>query len=249
MGKVAALSLPLLLLDRNLVYSQSLRPKTDMLMFRQPNSRTISRSEIVSFSDNRTQQTNNPLCSIVSGQILIDGEKWNVVPVTRYGLGMSCGLYHGGDRPADAIGTFYYLEPESTTYLAYKTELRAFNKTEACLSLGVPNREQYNITETLKHSRGIYPRDLMMTPLEVTRARRISRPSQDVDPQPRYAGVYLGLYGNEDVFDQDLAKTASATGYDIVVLESMVGRYQVVTEILDTRPREESFSRLLYIED
>ena len=37
-------------------------------------------------------------------------------------------------------------------------------------------------------------------------------------------------------------------GLDVIVLTHMVGMYQVVTEILDTRSRAESFNSLLYLE-
>ena len=76
-----------------------------MSLFRSPISRTISRAELV------------------GNKVTIDGEVWSVIPVTRYAAGMSKGLYWD-ERPQDICGTFYYHEPESTTYLAYKTEMR-----------------------------------------------------------------------------------------------------------------------------
>ena len=71
--------------------------------------------------------------------------------------------------------------------------------------------------------------------------------SELANEQPKC--MYFDLYGLEDVWDQPLCVGASKAGYDIVVLENMVGKYQVVTEVLDTRSREDSFSSLLYVID
>ena len=98
----SATSLALLLYAPEMVYKLSKRPKTDMSLFRMPQSRTISRDEIRNM------------------KVKIGTEVWKVLPVTRYASGMSRGLYYD-ERPKDTCGTFYYYEPESTTYLAYKT--------------------------------------------------------------------------------------------------------------------------------
>lgn len=227
----SASSLPLLLYARELLYQGSKRPKTEMSLFRSPLSRTIRRADVR------------------DGRVVLDGEEWRVVPVTRYAAGMSKGLYFGEDRPLDSCGTFFYLEPESTTYLAFKTSFRAFNKTEAALALGIATEEDEGVQTMLKHSRGAYPRNLMMTPEEAYSALHpgVLLPAGDVSDEPRYAGVYLDLYAEEDIWDQPLCNTAAEEGYDVVILESMVGKYQVVTEVLDTRSREESFSSLLYV--
>lgn len=69
-----------------------------------------------------------------------------------------------------------------------------------------------------------------MTPEEAYRSLQRGSSHVGVNPRPRYAGVYLGLYGEEDVWDQALCVGAHDAGYDIVVLESMVGRHHVVSE-------------------
>ena len=243
----SAISLPLLLYAPELVYTGSRRPKTDMSLFRSPLSRTIRRSDIR------------------NDQVTIDADVWNVIPVARYASGMSRGLFYK-DQPRDTCGTFYYLEPESTTYLAYRTELRAFNKTEAAIALDIFDEDASDIEDIiLKHSRGTYPRDLILTPeqayaifpyepipdqaseqLRYPRTKLQSR-YVGVGSRPHYSGVYLELYAEEDVWDQPLCIGARDAGYDIVVLESMIGRYQVVSEVLDTRSREDSFASLLYV--
>lgn len=226
----SAVSLPLLLYAPELVYRGSKRPKTDMSLFRSPLSRMIRRD------------------SIRNGRIMLDGEVWSVVPVTRYAAGMSKGLYYK-DRPADSCGTFYYLEEESSTYLAYKTEIRAFNKTEAAIALDVHDVDAMDVeARMLKHSRGPLPRDLIMTVRDAYRIFPYLSLPEGIDLDERhYAGLYLELYAEEDVWDQPLCNEARLAGYDIVVLENMVGKYQVVTEVLDTRSREDSFGSLLYV--
>jgi hypothetical protein len=62
-----------------------------------------------------------------------------------------------------------------------------------------------------------------------------------------YAGYYLNLYGAEDFLDQLLCIAANKQGYDVVILENMIGSHQVITEVLDTRERRESFKSLIYI--
>ena len=70
-------------------------------------------------------------------------------------------------------------------------------------------------------------------------------------PEPdlsQYAAHFWEIYGKEDVFDQSVAKMADYFGYDIVILENMVGSHQVVTEVLDCRSRVDSFASLIYEE-
>lgn len=59
----------------------------------------------------------------------------NFIAVTRYGEGMSRGLYYKTERPENICGFFYYAEPESSTYLRYNTSVTYFNKTDAALDL------------------------------------------------------------------------------------------------------------------
>ena len=234
----SALSIGLILYAPDMLYKVSRRPKTDMSIFRTPDSLLTSRK------------------FIVDGRLIIGGQEWNVIPVTRYAQGMSKGLYYEEERAPDICGTFYYYEPESTTYLAYKSELRAFNKTEACKLLGMLKEvsgriPHFNIVSVLRHSRGTLPSDLIMTPSEAVAARsRAEDPAMEgTSNDVHYAGGYLGLHALEDWLDQPLCNTASQSGYDVVVLENMVGGYQVVTEVLDTRCRENSFGSLVYVVD
>lgn len=99
----SASSLSLMLYAPELIYKGSLRPVTDMSLFRSTLSRTIRRDGVkVGIAGQRT--------------VNILGEDWKVVPVARYAAGMSRGLYWdapaGGsgsaeeDKPGGVCGTF-----------------------------------------------------------------------------------------------------------------------------------------------
>jgi hypothetical protein len=64
-----------------------------------------------------------------------------------------------------------------------------------------------------------------------------------------YAGKLLDLYAKEDAFDQPICREASKKGIDLVIFTHMAGSFQVVTEVLDTKPREDTFRSLVYIVD
>ena len=99
----------------------------------------------------------------------------------------------------------------------------------------------------------ILPDDLMMTPSEAFAAdggdnELWTYESVAALPQVKHiAGSYLGLYAFEDKLDQPLCIAAREQGLDVVILTHMVGRFQVVTEVLDTRSREKSFASLVYM--
>jgi hypothetical protein len=272
----------LLLYAPDLVYKGSSRPKTDMSLFRNPNSITVRRQDI---KDNTVN---------------INGELWNVVPVTRYATGMKRGLFHGEERPTTICGTFYYHEPESTTLLAYKTQHISFNKTTAYIELNVhesngsglyykdttkeeypptrpylksqrgpndtvqyaeyvgssvePGTEDYapfniyDVSLLLDHALGLLPSDLKMNLEDIRRLRRFPMKGGEQGIK-YYAGELLDLYAHEDAFDQPLCHHACKKGIDILIFTNMVGSFQVVSEVLDTRSREDSFKSLVYIVD
>lgn len=232
-------SFPILFFNLDLLYS-SMRPKNDMTMFQTCNSNYYDK-----------------LPSI------------NTIPVTRYAGGMSKGLFYG-ERPKDACGYFFYYEPESTAYLAYNRELRAFNKTDACRKLYYemedkdPDHEYtqilYDDVINMKdsdmliemHIEGDLPSDLMFTAQEFNdliqqedlEIEIVIRDNPITSSRKVYMGKTMGLYAGEDHLDHILCVSAGFLGYDIVILENMVGSHQVVTEVLDTR--EDSFSHLWF---
>jgi len=214
-----------------LLYNISKRPINNMLMYRSPDSHTLS--------------------TITS--------EWSLIPVTRYAAGMSKGLYY--ETTCDNFcGTFYYKEPESTTYLAYQKSFTAFNKTDAYLKLGGTEDiktffgTSFGHEVTMKmiryHIDGIIPADLMMTKGEIQSIiNDLAAGNGNTDDEPGTQKIYatdLQLYAEEDGLDQPLCILARDQGYDIVVLTNMVGSHQVVTEVLDTRSRVDSYRSLVY---
>lgn len=200
------------------------RPKTDMAIFRNTNSNRVPKSDIV------------------RRKVTIRGDDWSVIPVTRYAAGMHRTLYYG-EYDKSFCGTFYYYEPESSTFLAYKKAFRSFNKTTAVEALldvlpdtPVMNRSRNGIAyvqkmspELRRHINGELPRNLRYTTEDGVTYYNSSE-----------------LYAAEDPLDQVLCLLAQEAGYDIVVLENMVGSFQVVTEVLDVRSRYDSFLSLVY---
>ena len=248
-----AVSIPLIYLKPDLVYNVSRRPKTDMDIFRSPLSTVVSKDRIV------------------NGKIDIQGQIWNVIPVTRYGSGMKKGMYHlneesngngdsNGDIEKEYCGTFYYYEPESSTYLAYMTSRTYFNKTDALDKLGQEFDNEYIDTEYTNvdlrtHIDGTLPGNLMMTPKEyVNYCSNVLgylnndniMKANNVPQIPHYIATEFNLYAIEDEYDQDLCEAGRDNGIQIIVLTNMVGSHQVVTEVLDTRDRVESFKSLIY---
>ena len=228
-----------------LVYRVSNRPRTDMSLFRSPISYRIYRDQIV------------------NNTISLNGEEWNVIPVTRYSKGMKRGLFFekGESDTQEHCGTFYYHDEGSTTLLAYKTYLKTFNKTDAMKKLGedLPKDDsgdkwvRFSRKGIKKHINGTYPRNLILTPEKALWFREDydsdteSEGLQNVSFGKHYAGNYLQLYAAEDYLDQPLCLAAKENDIDIIILENMIGSFQIVTEILDTRSREESFRSLVYI--
>jgi hypothetical protein len=210
---------------------------------------------------------------------------FNYIPVTRYGeettladgVRISKGKYHTHPHihsvlnKQDCLGTYYYNEEESETFLAYHTSLIFRNKYEAATwFLGRPKVERwteeehvfsFTDNETTRHTRlTITPayktylnrklhNDLLYTATEAARAfpklfsGRI--PPRNKESRKRYLGVFLGLYAVEDGLDDLLCLAARKKGIDIIILTEMVGSHQLVREVLDTRPRLVSYRHLV----
>lgn len=249
-GVRSASSLPLLMFAPELVYKGSIRPITDMSIFRSTSSLTISRKHLNSASIN------------------FNGRDFNFIPVTRYAAGMNRGLYNETNR-MNYCGTFYYYEPESTTLLLYQTSSTYPNKYK-CLKALDTNNEYPDLKHRLERNLkfmmyvdGKIPQDLILTPEDVIKIKLTRRYSVTTDEElidwlqtetlgmqsfePRYAAHRLELYALEDDLDQPICKLAAKYNKDIIILEKMIGSHKIVTEILDTRSREESFKHLVYV--
>lgn len=234
------------------------RPKTAMSLFRTTFSPTVQRHQIM-------QGVNGWQFYVTPQQDLR-----YLLPVTRYSKGMSRGLYYGGDDSGkEYCGTFFYYEPESTTFLSYTTRADYFNKSVCALSFqshNTQNRELY-APNIAKHVFGDWPADMMMTPLqaydyklynlrimmqnaeELTPGQGRLSFANDLSQTPRYAGMLSGLYALEDDYDQEICVAGKRRGIDVIVLTHMIGSRQVVTEVLDTRSRQDCMASLVYLEE
>jgi hypothetical protein len=63
---------------------------------------------------------------------------------------------------------------------------------------------------------------------------------------PRFCGKWLGIYAIEDVFDQILCYLCKKLNIDILIFEKSVGSHGFVSEILDSRERNDSFENLCF---
>lgn len=185
------------------------------------------------------------------------------IPVTRYASSKTAGKYHGEPKE-EYCGTFYYYEPESTTFLIaekvlitqtkyaatqyFLTSFRASEKLRMeAEKISSKYIESYKDWEENK-----YAKNLLYTPLELVKYEffdhfcRIGHFASDVPQVPLYCGEITGLYAKEDGFDQILCLLAKEAGIELVVLTRMVGKKQIVTEVLDARSREESFCNLIF---
>lgn len=226
-------SIPLIYLNPNLVYKESKRPITGMKMFKQP-------------------------VKLPNLQELYP----NKISVTRYATSMSGRLYNTSETFETSdntkyLGTFYYYEKESETYLCYNTSATFKNKYECLITLDTNKNYSYlrNYIENNKcfidwHN-GIIPKDLMLTPSQAYKLRKLYGGiynQEYVDSLPQklhYSGHYLSLYAVEDELDQAICRLGKNHGIDIIILSEMAGCFKVVTEILDTRDRLVSFSSLV----
>lgn len=231
-GVDLAYSFPLLMYeDKKYTYPDSNRPRTGMTTFRQ----------------------------VASLGKVREGEQG--IPVIRYSVGMSQGLYNRQSGKS-FCGTFYYYQEGSSTLLSYKTSEMYTNKYEAAKFLdpeGKYTRREVSELEGdsvfLDFVNGVLPRDLMMTPTQVVQYYRgkgikpawVNTITEGVTEVPFYVGVKMGLYALEDDLDQGLCMMGKEQGIDLLIFTHMIGGFQVVQEVLDTRDRQYSFESLVYI--
>src|SRR4029077_5237007 len=134
-----------------------------MSLFRQPASRVIDKYDVS-----------------IDGVIVINGEMWGSIPVTRYSQGMSKGLYNKESELGKFCGTFYYYEPESTTRLVYKTIKSYKNKYFAIKDLDANNEEIKKLEANVNfmdYINGVLPVDLMMSANEMLAySNKLNRP-------------------------------------------------------------------------
>lgn len=235
-----ALSFPLLLFFPDQLYA-SKRPVTDMSQFRQVTSALYERSSL----------RDSPAGPYFK-EISIQGSTHFAIPVTRYSDGMSKGLFHDIYDENLHCGTFFYFEPESTTYLTFNTVRIYRNKYDAVQEI-LPNMYRNKLPSSRRNgacelavfnayfeNRQSLPADMKMTINEYLQENK------STSTKRRYVGAISGLYAIEDKYDQDLCHYAREAGIDIIILTDMIGSHQIVVEVLDTRSRQISMSNLVF---
>lgn len=242
----SGVSIPLIYEASHLFY-RSKRIKTDMMSF----------YKVTNHKTTREFLTPNPSddLSIKTYHLFMDNIYWLAIPVTRYRRDVNQGFYHGV-RPEHVCGTYYYYEPESTTFLICKPgRIKSFrNKIEAYksvkrtsdprITLSIINQKAFE-----RYMNGTLPDNLHLSPQELSSILGVDLKHEDMNSTPRYSAKELGLYASEDSLDQPLCGVASDKGYDVIILTHMPGNYQVVTEILDTRPQGDSYASLVWVID
>jgi len=156
-----------------------------------------------------------------------------LIPVARYGCGAH-GCYYKTAAPAapapaaaatNYCGTWYYFEPASDILLHADTILVIQNKYECMKYFGIPNDQ---IARALNAK---WPMNVAMY-FDVMENNNTFRNHNPL------------LYAKEDVFDQQLCEIAHFRGIQVVIFAYMTGKTRIVTEILDTRLRVDSYDAL-----
>ena len=190
--------------------------------------------------------------------------KADYLPVVRYD-----GLYYEQSM-SNICGTFYFYEPESTNLLDLGKYLIAANKIHA-IHLLTGNTDPLTSQTSRALLRYPFYRNNMMVkgrftpdPSEYQTAlnfiSRVLQTEADVityqlpktdDNEPvnslfQTKTKYIGFkyYGKTDYLDQSICVLAREKGYNTVILQREIGERRVVTEILDTRSRAESYKNI-----
>jgi len=235
-------SFRLLLFAPKLVYSQSKRAKTTMDMFYKK-----TRGKVLRLPPNTSWKDFKDL-----------------IPVTRYAEGMSKSLFFKdtGDKQKNSYcGTFYYYEPESTTFLECNQNkiLKARDKEDAAnkLQVEMPKTDMgFHVT-----FHGGVNRGLMLRPDEFLQAYKQTkrfdynhrgleeffRKENLQSDREFYTAHIFHYYALQDDLDQDICWAAHQQGYQVIFLTHMIGSRQIVFEVMDTRPRNVSFDNLRFL--
>lgn len=258
-------SIGLKLFAPELLYHKSKRPINSMDMFRRPDSYRINKRDVVNNKIKLDRVWNViPVTRYAAGMSrgLFYGEAQ-----TEF-----CGTFYYKEIESKTLLAFNTSYSSFNKYTMFDELMEYMEDLEPGIQERIINSDFYNLSgeERLfrqgfvfkrsnfhrptvrrldKYVEGNLPRDLMLTPMETypyitTDQRTVIKLLPD---KKYYAGSLLGLYAVEDRFDQALCILGKKLGFDILILENMVGSFQVVTEILDTRSREDSFKSLVYI--
>lgn len=158
------------------------------------------------------------------------------IPVIRY-EGKSGRFYFDDDDEDDVVmsycGYFYYFEPHSLYVLKSSKTLIAPNKLIALWYLN---------NMFIKYSKERFINEFVSKIPKRVRDYYIQMLN---DPLSFDYSIYNAkTYAAEDGLDQYLCNIASSKGYEAIVLTSMTGGNRIVTEVYDTREREDSESNI-----
>lgn len=148
----------------------------------------------------------------------------NYLPIIRYQS-----LYYSAEpSEKEYCGTFYFFEPDSDIFLALGRVLIAINKFRAYLDLltYIPEGERISFSAYWAFE------------------QLTQRLKGNLEENPYYEdGLYYGYeyMGFFDELDQLICRAGRKADYDTILLQAEPGETRPVTEILDLRPREESF--------
>jgi hypothetical protein len=158
------------------------------------------------------------------------------IPVLRY-ENQHLGVYYRDNvayKFESDFATFYYLEPDSPWYLRTSCAAVAPNKVALCCRLGL------SPAEMLAEYRAKLDRRFGSMEAEVRRAMsELLKPDYSSEPE---------LYGIDATLDGLLRNKLLERGYETAILTRMVACSGFDIEILDVRPRRQSFEHLLCAE-
>jgi hypothetical protein len=202
-----------------------------------------------------------------------DGRSLMVIPVTRYSINSKGGgFFDNTISNASQInklgltsfcGTYYYWEPESHIYLIMGKSIYFTNKIAAAMYFA-PNDPENIINEVIRQFthkiKGMWVQPDPYTIIENKEMKNdfIKMLIEDNYNSPlltfdnafidKTTNKYVGsnFYALEDSLDQYVCVLARKAGYDTVIFSRMPGHRRVVTEILDSRDRDNSLKNLAW---
>ena len=235
----------------DIAYPISKRPPTSMSAI------VRSLKSLKTIQLNQPNTTGRPIAM----EMIRDGKKVleHLIPVTRYSYDVSKGAYFDKDKKQDYCGTFYYWEPSSNIYLIMGKSAYYPSKIIALYELEPENEVLDEVIENfiIKAERnGLVDKNLDYVEKYQEMINMLSADNKissniygfdnffdDVDKGDYIGGIF---YAMEDDLDQPLCIAARKAGLDTLIFSRMPSIRRVVTELLDTRSREESINNLAW---
>lgn len=243
--RLQKMGFPQSVIDNYILY-KSMRPRSTMSgMIRIPKGKSVATRFFGSDS--------NVLIDASWINKIAEVHQDSLLPVVRYGQGMSKGFYtqeYNRKIDDEFCGTFYYYEIDSEIMLNARDILICPNKIcAAAYFLGIDEVvRMFASTITIGNQKYSEYRveHVFDTKIFGTSWNKII--SDMVSGRYDFMRFESAMYALEDRFDQVICDEARDKGFDIVILTTMTGQERIVTEILDTRPREVSLNSLVIIQ-